>query len=211
MTTKQKIVYEALNLFSIKGYKGTSVKNIAEAVGIKDSSLYKHYKNKKEIFDTIVFDMRKRMGDMSKHFGLADDDFDKALQIYANLSLEGLQGLSKNIFLFYLKDDFMSKFWRMANMEQYQNTEIYNIYRQIFMEESITYQTALFKKMADEGVFIKVNPRVMAVNFYAPIFFLLSKYSGRPQIEQEAIAILEEQVTEFYRIYSIVSNKNQII
>ena len=40
MTTKERIVQEALNLFSIKGFKGTSVKNIADEVGIKDSSLY---------------------------------------------------------------------------------------------------------------------------------------------------------------------------
>ena len=39
MTTKEKITEEALTLFARKGYKGTSVKNIADAVGIKDASL----------------------------------------------------------------------------------------------------------------------------------------------------------------------------
>lgn len=41
MNTKERIVKEALTLFSKHGYQGTSVKNIADAVGIKDSSLYK--------------------------------------------------------------------------------------------------------------------------------------------------------------------------
>ena len=54
MTTKEKIIDESLSLFSIKGYKGTSVKNIADAVGIKDASLYKHFKSKQEILDTLV-------------------------------------------------------------------------------------------------------------------------------------------------------------
>ena len=66
MTTKEKIIDEALTLFSTKGYQGTSVKNIADAVGIKDSSLYKHYKSKKEIFDTIVLEMSMRMEGMSR-------------------------------------------------------------------------------------------------------------------------------------------------
>ena len=61
MTTKEKIVDEALTLFSTKGYKGTSVKSIADAVGIKDSSLYKHFKSKRDIFDTIVIEMQNRM------------------------------------------------------------------------------------------------------------------------------------------------------
>ena len=54
MTTKEKITEEALTLFAEKGYKGTSVKNIADAVGIKDASLYNHFKSKQEIFDSIV-------------------------------------------------------------------------------------------------------------------------------------------------------------
>ncbi|MDD6073735.1 MAG: helix-turn-helix domain containing protein [Clostridium sp.] len=31
--------------------KGTSVKNIADAVGIKDATLYNHFKSKQEFFD----------------------------------------------------------------------------------------------------------------------------------------------------------------
>ena len=46
MKTRERIIEEALNLFSRKGYQGTSVKNIAEAVGIRDSSLYKHFRSK---------------------------------------------------------------------------------------------------------------------------------------------------------------------
>ena len=43
MTTKERIRYEALNLFSEKGFDTVSVRDIASAVGIKESSLYNHY------------------------------------------------------------------------------------------------------------------------------------------------------------------------
>ena len=49
MTTKERITEEALTLFSTNGYQGTSVKSIADAVGIRDASLYKHFKSKQEI------------------------------------------------------------------------------------------------------------------------------------------------------------------
>ena len=45
---------EALNLFSVKGYDPVSVRDIAYAVGIKESSLYNHFKNKQDIFDSIL-------------------------------------------------------------------------------------------------------------------------------------------------------------
>ena len=69
------------------------------------------------------------------------------------------------------------------------------------MEESIEYQTELFRMMIEKQIFIEGNPRVMAMNFYAPIFFLLSKYSGGEELEEEAQQQLQEQIAEFYRVY----------
>lgn len=56
--TKQRILDEALRLFSQSGYDAVSVERIASAVGIKAPSLYKHFKSKQEIFDAIVAETR---------------------------------------------------------------------------------------------------------------------------------------------------------
>jgi AcrR family transcriptional regulator len=53
MTTKEKILDAAIDLFSQKGYREISVREIAKAVGIKASSLYKHYENKESILESI--------------------------------------------------------------------------------------------------------------------------------------------------------------
>ena len=44
MSTKERILDAALSLFAENGFDGTSVEQIAQAVGIKAPSLYKHYK-----------------------------------------------------------------------------------------------------------------------------------------------------------------------
>ena len=49
MSTKEKILDAALTLFAENGYDGTSVEQIANVVGIKAPSLYKHYKGKEDI------------------------------------------------------------------------------------------------------------------------------------------------------------------
>lgn len=202
MTTKERIIDEALTLFSVKGFKGTSVKNIADAVGIKDSSLYKHFKSKREIFDTIVAKVGEKMQALSENVGIpTEENLEEAVAHYGKLSEKQLQELSKKIFLFYLEDDFMSRFWRMANMEQYQNSEISEIFRKIYMEDSIVYQSRLFEEMIKQGYFFASSPEVIAMNFYTPIFFLLSKYNNRPKEREEALLILKRQVSEFYRIY----------
>ena len=119
MTTRERIVDEALTLFSIKGFKGTSVKNISDAVGIKDSSLYKHFKSKREIFDTIVLKMRKRMECMTEQIGLPDEEkLEEAAKFYGRITLEDLQEFSRKAFRFYLKDEYITRFCPLPNMEQ---------------------------------------------------------------------------------------------
>ena len=52
--TKEKILMTALRLFAKDGYEGVSVRNIAEELGMTKGALYRHYKNKRDIFDCIV-------------------------------------------------------------------------------------------------------------------------------------------------------------
>jgi len=49
--TKVIIFNTALRLFAIKGVENISMRNIADAVGIKAASIYNHYKSKEQIVD----------------------------------------------------------------------------------------------------------------------------------------------------------------
>ena len=55
MDTKKKILDVALTLFSEKGYGNVYVGQIAEGVGIKAPSLYKHYKSKQVQMGLLVY------------------------------------------------------------------------------------------------------------------------------------------------------------
>ena len=80
LPTKERIIAEASHLFAKKGYDAVNVEEIAQAVGIKAPSLYKHYKNKKEIFDAVVQAMNTRYEtnmaalQMNGHDGETDAD-----------------------------------------------------------------------------------------------------------------------------------------
>ena len=53
MNTKEKILVTALRLFAVYGYEAVSVSRIAGELGITKGALYKHYKNKRDIFNSI--------------------------------------------------------------------------------------------------------------------------------------------------------------
>lgn len=54
MDTKGKILKESRTFFASKGYEGTTMTMIANAVGIKKPSLYSHYSSKEQIFKDIL-------------------------------------------------------------------------------------------------------------------------------------------------------------
>ncbi len=53
-STRDRIFKEAVLLFAAKGYHGTSMRDLASAAGIKESSLYNHFKGKEAILDAVL-------------------------------------------------------------------------------------------------------------------------------------------------------------
>ncbi|MBN2039434.1 MAG: TetR/AcrR family transcriptional regulator [Spirochaetes bacterium] len=54
LSTRDIIFYAAVELFSQKGYHGTSIRDITRKVGIKESSLYNHFQGKESILQAIL-------------------------------------------------------------------------------------------------------------------------------------------------------------
>ena len=63
--TKERILEEALKLFSQSGYMGTSMNDIAVELGVTKAALYKHYKSKQEILESIVERMNQMDAELS--------------------------------------------------------------------------------------------------------------------------------------------------
>ena len=108
MNTKEKILKEALTLFAEKGYSAVYVSDIADAVGIKAPSLYKHYKSKQKIFDSCVEVFSKRMEQVRTDLRLPDTA--NAEVNYQTANMDMITSIAVNLFMFYLQDDVASKF-----------------------------------------------------------------------------------------------------
>ncbi|MEA3510870.1 MAG: TetR/AcrR family transcriptional regulator, partial [Actinomycetota bacterium] len=54
VTTRERILREASHLFAARGYYGSSTRDIATAVGIRQPSLFHHFANKQAIFEELL-------------------------------------------------------------------------------------------------------------------------------------------------------------
>ena len=57
MDVRRQILTQATRLFAGQGYDGTSVQQIADAVGIRKPSLLYHFKSKDELRENVIADM----------------------------------------------------------------------------------------------------------------------------------------------------------
>ena len=55
--TKERILAAALDMFSQNGYAGTNIRELAASLGLVKSGVYKHFKSKEEIWNSLLDSM----------------------------------------------------------------------------------------------------------------------------------------------------------
>ncbi|MFE9954300.1 TetR/AcrR family transcriptional regulator [Micromonospora sp. NPDC005299] len=67
--TRQRIQAVALELFTEQGYEKTSLREIAERLGVTKAALYYHFRSKDEIVSSFVDDRLRRMDELIEWAG----------------------------------------------------------------------------------------------------------------------------------------------
>ena len=104
MDTKNKILEVSLALFAKKGFEGVSVREIAREVGVRESALYKHYKNKEDILDKIVEEMILTIRKTYEQQRVPESVGTEVAEGYRNITEEQLCEMSWNIFKMFTED-----------------------------------------------------------------------------------------------------------
>ena len=169
---KEEILIVALHLFARDGYEAVSVSQIAGELDMTKGALYRHYKSKRDIFDSIVKRMEQQDGEQASDYDMPEDEKESMPEEYEDVSLDDFVEYSKSMFEYWTVDDFASSFRKMLTIEQFRSEEMQNLYQQYLVSGPTEYVKDLFENME-----IK-NPEENAVKFYANMFFYYSMYDG---------------------------------
>ena len=103
--TKKKICEEAYKLFSERGYKDITMKDICDKTGLSRGGLYRHYESTEQIFLEIVNSFAERQKnefeDKIKQRIPATTILDEILSRYANEMTDSQNSLSLAIYEYY--------------------------------------------------------------------------------------------------------------
>lgn len=172
--TKENILRTALNLFAKDGYEAVSVSMIAGKLGMTKGALYKHFKNKRDIFDSIIERMSKADYENAKEHEMPEESIEYAPGAYKNTSADSIIAYSKAQFRYWTQDKFSSDFRRMLTLEQYRSTEMAELYQQYLAGGPLMYMADIFGGL--DG--LKADGIKTALEFYGPFFLLYSVYDA---------------------------------
>ena len=192
MTTKERILEEALTLFAQYGYDGTGVDLIAKRVGIKGPSLYKHFKGKEDILNTLIDNAEVRYEDYfgsEKHIGKIPQSKEEFIRT------------TMGRIAFTMKDPMIQKIRKFLVQEQFRNDRLAEITTRHQLEGVQRMYTIIIEAMMDKGLFEKDDPALLATELTSPVVLWIAKADRQPQYEQEIIKSIEEHLYHFCKVY----------
>ena len=160
--TKDKILKTSLKLFSAKGYKATTVRDIAGAMGVKQSALYNHFKNKDEILTTLISDLTS-----SAIVTLFENKDTQELCMQGKAFLMSIATTFKLLSF----DGKNESLYKLLMQEIFRNEDIREIYNEHFYQENVKKLSGLFFGMMQEDLIKSSDPLLLANEFFSPLFF----------------------------------------
>ena len=157
--TRQAILDAALDLFADKGYFGTSLRDVAGAVGVRESALYNYFKSKEALFDALILAHEHTRSE--RLASLAGDgpivDAQGVLERLALASLESfLDPREQKLFRLLMSDGL-----RLAR------TGRFNLHERL--GSGPERMKALMRRLTSEGWLRKADPDVLWMTFVGPL------------------------------------------
>ena len=178
MSTKERIMYAALDLFSKKGYDGVGVDLIAENAGLKGPSLYRHFKGKEDIFNSMIELVASHY---EEGFG-----FKKEPEEFPDSMDELIENAMRKI-QFTMHDDIIRKTRRILAMEQFRSKRMAELTSCYHLENLQRVYADIFAGMMEKGILKQENPEILALEFVSPVSLLIHMYDRQPEREEEVL------------------------
>jgi len=201
--TKNKIFNSAIELFMLKGYNDVSLKDIADHVGIKQSSIYNHFESKLEILDTIY-------------------DFYCHCYLEGRPSLEEMEPVLQNGSImdiirrirYDFKEEYEQKMSDISNII-FQRIAIderaREISKSLLIDEGVKYVEQVFERGIEIGMFAPFDIHAMAVFINSVRIFTFYHWIVDPSPDSMKNLLDDEQALYQYATKFLTDLKAPVI
>jgi AcrR family transcriptional regulator len=200
VTTKERILNVAIDLFAIKGFDGVSLREIADAAGVRKATLYYYFTSKDEILQKIL-EYVLESWNLSKVGKWSDND-DAEAQIVA-LGLDGFMAMASDVSGAWMADPRMEKIMRISFIELYHNDQIRK-FMLMFFGAGPEFFEASFAILLKHKLIKPADPKVLTdeyMSFYmmALVDHFLLRYGSTTRSFVEEYGARIEEHNEFFK------------
>ena len=152
------IVASAITLFSEKGFRGATTRELAAAVGVSEPVLYQHFATKRDLYAAIIEsksnDMARFMSDMEK-FLSADDD------------AGFFRHLAQTILDFHEHDPAYLRLLLFSGLERHELSDLFHERQACNAELAVA---GYIERRIGQGAFRSMNALFVAQSFMGMVF-----------------------------------------
>lgn len=187
MNTKEKIFDVSLDLFSKKGYDSVSLREIAEEVGIKKSSIYSHYSSKEailmEIFEYFTNQLEPENLPTTDNIFLSSDN-ETLLENPELFYHQGSEAIKK-----MLSVERNIKIFKLIFIQMHYNETIRLFFQNEILVKPLLFWNDFFTILKEKGIINEdSNTKLLAKEYYSfPIYLLLELFAKYEDIPESAI------------------------
>ena len=192
--TKERILMKALELFSQNGYAGTNVRELAEALGLVKSSIYKHFESKEAIWNALLDEMIAYYGarfGSPEHLPPVPD------------SPEGLVEMTMRMVNFTIHDEKIVMTRKVLAIEQFRDPRAKALATKHFLTGLTQMFAHVLQGMMDKGLLRQDDPKLLAFAYTAPISALIHLCDREPERTEEAMKQVEAFSRHFIATYGV--------
>ena len=169
--TRRDILDAALDLFAEGSFFGTSMRQIARAVGVRESALYHYFPSKDAILAEILEDLGARKLDALKHVDLA---------LVARLGVDQMLRTFVHSVLEEWATPRERKFMRLILTEGPRLAPRSSVNLPAFVERMLQTMAGFFAQLMEEGLVRRRNPELAAIELMAPVMMLRIRFMVMP-------------------------------
>jgi len=154
---RQQILDTATRLFSNDGYQRVTMKQLAEACGVTEAALYKHFESKAQIYAAVLESIESRLEDADVLNGLGDtDDVEKLLR-----------GLARHILSFFGENEYLYRLLLYSALEGHEKAQhVFTVIRGRYIQ----FLSARLDVLRERGMIAEKNNEITARCFIGMVF-----------------------------------------
>ena len=191
--TKDRILSAALEMFSQNGYAGTNIRELTASLGLVKSSMYRHFKSKEEIWNTLLDRMSAYY---AEHIGSPGH-----LPPIPD-SPEELVEMTMKMVRFTVQDDKIVMTRKVLQIEQFRDDRARDLATKHFLTGLTEMFTHVFTEMMNRGLLKHDDPEMLAFAYTTPISALIHLCDREPEKTPEALARAEAFSRHFIKVYA---------